>query len=60
METHKPIRITFALDEKDAAYFRSLYQEAKKNAENLDPSSVTESARAQKTPPWRRFRRAGS
>ena len=45
METHKPIRITFALDEKDAAYFRSLYQEAKKNAENLDPSSVTESAR---------------
>ena len=46
METHKPIRITFALDEKDAAYFRSLYQEAKKNAENLDPSSVTESARA--------------
>jgi uncharacterized membrane protein YkvA (DUF1232 family) len=45
MSTHKPIKITFALDEKDAAYFRGLYQEAKKNAANLNPSSVTESAR---------------
>ena len=42
----KPIKITFALDEQDAAYFRSLYREAKKNAANVDPSSVIESARA--------------
>jgi len=45
MSTHKPIKITFTLDEKDAEYFRNLYQEAKKNAADLDPSTVTESAR---------------
>ena len=45
MPTHKPIKITFTLDEQDAAYFRGLYQDAKKNAAGLDLSSVVESAR---------------
>ena len=38
-------KVTFSLDESDAAYFRSLYRRAKKGARELDKTSVIREAR---------------
>lgn len=38
-------KVTFELDEHDAAYFRALYRKAKKNAADLDPESIIRDAR---------------
>ena len=32
-------KVTFELDEQDAAYFRALYRKAKKNASRMDPDA---------------------
>ncbi|MGH0029742.1 MAG: YkvA family protein [Myxococcota bacterium] len=38
-------KVTFELDEQDAAYFRSIYRKAKQNASRMDPSSIIKDAR---------------
>lgn len=38
-------KVTFELDEQDAAYFRALYRKAKKNASGLDADSIIRDAR---------------
>lgn len=38
-------KVTFELDERDAAYFRSLYREAKRNASRMDPKKILRDAR---------------
>ena len=37
-------KVTFELDEQDAAYFRGLYRAAKKNASKLDPDTIMKDA----------------
>jgi len=37
-------KVTFELDEQDAAYFRGLYRAAKKNASKLDPDTIIKDA----------------
>lgn len=37
-------KVTFELDEQDAAYFRGLYRAAKKNAAKLDPDTIIKDA----------------
>src|SRR5262245_61262724 len=41
----KRFKVTFELDEKDAAYFRDLYKQAKLNAATLDPETILREAR---------------
>jgi uncharacterized membrane protein YkvA (DUF1232 family) len=41
----KKFKVTFDLDEKDAAYFRDLYKQAKENAAKLEPDSILKDAR---------------
>jgi uncharacterized membrane protein YkvA (DUF1232 family) len=41
----KKFKVTFDLDEKDAAYFRDLYKQAKANAAKLDPETILKDAR---------------
>lgn len=38
-------KVTFELDEQDAAYFRGLYRKAKKSAAGLDPDEILRDAR---------------
>ena len=38
-------KVTFDLDEKDAAYFRGLYRDAKKKAEKADPEAIIAEAK---------------
>jgi len=38
-------KVSFELDERDAAYFRGLYRDAKKNASKMDPTTIIEDAR---------------
>ena len=38
-------KVTFDLDEKDAAYFRDLYKQAKANAAKLEPDSILKDAK---------------
>ena len=38
-------KVTFELDEQDAAYFRGIYRKAKANASKMDPSSIIKDAR---------------
>jgi uncharacterized membrane protein YkvA (DUF1232 family) len=38
-------KVTFELDEQDAAYFRGLYRRAKQNAAKLDPDAIIKDAR---------------
>lgn len=38
-------KVTFELDEQDAAYFRGLYRAAKKNAARLDEAAIIKDAR---------------
>ena len=37
-------KVTFELDEQDAAYFRGLYRRAKKNAAEMDPDGIIRDA----------------
>jgi len=37
-------KVTFELDEQDAAYFRGIYRKAKQNASKMDPSSIIKDA----------------
>jgi uncharacterized membrane protein YkvA (DUF1232 family) len=37
-------KVTFELDEQDAAYFRALYRKAKKNASRMDPDGIIRDA----------------
>ncbi len=37
-------KVTFELDEQDAAYFRALYRKAKKNAAQMDPDAIIRDA----------------
>ena len=39
-------KVSFELDEDDAAYFRGLYRQAKQSASKLDPQQVLKDARA--------------
>jgi uncharacterized membrane protein YkvA (DUF1232 family) len=39
-------KVSFTLDEADAAYFRNLYRKAKRGAKSQDPRQVIEDARA--------------
>ncbi len=41
----KKFKVTFELEEQDAAYFRDLYRQAKQNAAKLDPDSILKDAR---------------
>jgi uncharacterized membrane protein YkvA (DUF1232 family) len=41
----KKFKVSFDLDEKDAAYFRDLYRQAKANAAKLDPDTILKDAR---------------
>lgn len=41
----KKFKVAFDLDEKDAAYFRDLYKQAKENSAKLDPDSILKDAR---------------
>lgn len=41
----KRFKVTFELDEKDAAYFRDLYRQAKQNSAKVDPESILKEAR---------------
>jgi len=41
----KKFKVAFDLDEKDAAYFRDLYKQAKVNAAKLDPDTILKDAR---------------
>lgn len=38
-------KVTFELDEQDAAYFRGLYRKAKQNASKMDPDTIIKDAR---------------
>jgi uncharacterized membrane protein YkvA (DUF1232 family) len=38
-------KVTFELDEQDAAYFRGLYRRAKQSASKLDPEAIIKDAR---------------
>jgi uncharacterized membrane protein YkvA (DUF1232 family) len=38
-------KVTFELDEQDAAYFRGLYRRAKQSASKLDPDTIIKDAR---------------
>jgi uncharacterized membrane protein YkvA (DUF1232 family) len=38
-------KVTFELDEQDAAYFRALYRKAKKNASKMDPEGIIRDAK---------------
>lgn len=38
-------KVTFELDEQDAAYFRGIYRKAKKNASKMDPATIIQDAR---------------
>ena len=38
-------KVSFELDEEDAAYFRNLYRKAKQGARQLDPEKVIKDAR---------------
>jgi uncharacterized membrane protein YkvA (DUF1232 family) len=42
---NKKFKVTFELEEQDAAYFRDLYRQAKQNAAKLDPESIVKDAR---------------
>jgi uncharacterized membrane protein YkvA (DUF1232 family) len=42
----RKFKVTFELDEQDAAYFRDLYKQAKLNAAKLDPDVILKDARA--------------
>ena len=42
----KRFKVAFELDEKDAAYFRSLYRAAKQSAAKLDPQQILKDAAA--------------
>lgn len=42
----KSFKVSFTLDEADAAYFRNLYRKAKRNVAELDESKVLKDARA--------------
>lgn len=37
-------KVTFELDEQDAAYFRGLYRQAKQNASKMDPETIIKDA----------------
>lgn len=39
------LKVTFELDERDAAYFRGLYREAKRNAAKMDQRKILRDAR---------------
>jgi uncharacterized membrane protein YkvA (DUF1232 family) len=41
----KKFKVAFDLDEKDAAYFRDLYKQAKVNAAKLEPDTILKDAR---------------
>jgi uncharacterized membrane protein YkvA (DUF1232 family) len=41
----KKFKVAFDLDEKDAAYFRDLYKQAKLNAAKLEPDTILKDAR---------------
>lgn len=41
----KLFKVTFELDERDAAYFRGLYREAKRNAARMDADGIIRDAR---------------
>lgn len=41
----KKLKISFTLDESDAAYFRNLYRKARRGASGLDPNEVVKQVR---------------